>query len=128
MVTGSADDVKSNFVKIESYFKTKLTEAKMNGRVGIVHSFMIAAVNKALDDGFKLPAPRSMTQFVTKPSIKMFDRYLFIDSQPDFTSIDDKKHALVQSIREIENDMNGKTIYVEKDEKRSNDEVKFLSV
>ena len=113
MVTGSADDVKSTFTKIESYFKTKLTEAKMNGRVGVVHAFMIAAVNKALDDGFKLPAPKSMTQFVTKPSIKMFDRYLFIDAQPDFTSIHDKKHTLVQSIREIENDINGKTIYAE---------------
>ena len=52
MVTGHAEDVKSKFVKIESYFKTSLTEAKMNGRVDVVHAFMIAFVNKALDDGF----------------------------------------------------------------------------
>ena len=91
----------------------------MNGRVDVVHAFMIAFVNKALDDGFQLPTPSNITQFVTKPRIRMFDRYLFIDAQPDFKTYDDNKHALVQSIREIENDMNGKTIYAEQDEKRS---------
>lgn len=80
VITGHADEVKTNFTKIESFFKTKLTEDKMNGRVDVVHAFMIAYANKALDDGFKLPTPESITQFVKQPRIRMFDKYLFIDA------------------------------------------------
>lgn len=52
----------------------------MNGRVGVVHAFMIAFVNKALDDGFQLPMPQDNARIVKQPRIRMFDKYLFIDA------------------------------------------------
>jgi len=68
----------------------------MNGRIGVVHAFMIAFVNKALDDGFKIPVPTGLTgHLFTHPRIRMFEKYLFIDAQPDKKSFAGKKHALV---------------------------------
>jgi hypothetical protein len=79
-VTGHAEDVQSTFVKIDSYFKTSLTEAKMNGRVGVVHAFMIAAVNKALDDGVQIYNNTIENLSIKTPRIRMFEKYLFIDA------------------------------------------------
>lgn len=56
-ITGQADNVESNFTSVESYFKTKLTPKKINGKAAFVHAFMVAIVNKALDNGIKLPTP-----------------------------------------------------------------------
>jgi len=85
----------------------------MNGRIDVVHAFMIAYVNKVLDSGFKLPTPSNITDFVKQPRIRMFEKYLFIDAQPDFHSYDTHKHTLVRQIRQIESEMNGGTIYAE---------------
>lgn len=43
----------------------------------------------------------------------MFEKYLFIDAQPDFHSYDTQKHNLVQQIRQMESDMNSQTIYAD---------------
>ena len=115
-VTGHAEDVQSTFVKIDSYFKTSLTEAKMNGRVGVVHAFMIAAVNKALEDGVQIYNNTIENLSIKTPRIRMFEKYLFIDAQllPDFPITTDPSHPLVRDIRKIESEINGNTVYAEK--------------
>lgn len=80
LVTGSAEDVQTTFVKIDSYFKTSLTETKMNGRLNVVHAFIIAGINKVLDTGIKIPTPSNIDMFIKQPRIRMFDKYLFIDA------------------------------------------------
>lgn len=72
----------------------------MNGRVGVVHAFMIAAVNKALDDGFQVADKAKLPDLLIKqPRIRMFEKYLFIDAQPVFPKNFDPTHPLVKQIR-----------------------------
>jgi len=49
----------------------------------------------------------------------MFDKYLFIDAQPDFHSYDTQKHNLVQQIRQMESDMNSETIYADQNKEEN---------
>ena len=54
-----ADDLDANIVEMSSYFKTKASKDKINGKMNIIKTFVIGYLNLVFEKGFKIPIPNN---------------------------------------------------------------------
>lgn len=54
-----ADDLDANIVEMYSYFKTKASKDKINGKMNIIKTFVIGYLNLVFEKGFKIPIPNN---------------------------------------------------------------------
>ena len=59
----------------------------MNGRISWIRPIAVGALNSRLDKGFSLPIPQNITQYLKNPRVRTFDKFLFVDAEPDFTNL-----------------------------------------
>lgn len=91
-LVGSADDVDLKVVEIEPYFRTRTNKDNINDRIGMLKIFAIGLINSQLMKGMSIPIPQNITKYIKNPTVQTFSNYIFIDTEPDFSSIkQDKK-------------------------------------
>lgn len=59
-----AEDVDVSFVGMKSYFKTGATLKNLNDRLKLVAPIAVGYVNNLFVDGYVLPIPQNVTQFL----------------------------------------------------------------
>jgi hypothetical protein len=88
LITGDVDGLKLDVIKFIPYYVTKTQIKDINSRLAILSPILNSLINKALDDGMRIPIPKEIAKYIKKESVTSFDGYLLIDGDIDFKNFD----------------------------------------